>query len=236
MAPKNLNIIGINCRGLSTKLGEFKLMTYIQKPEMVFLQETWLSKFEPKVIDYLPIWKHRAGGLGIMVRRGIQHQEIKLTPYANGFLEYQAIKVYLDKANTLVLLNIYNQGRNISIEEFRHYINQLGKKFLLIGDFNAHTPLLTNKSSKRNPTGKALEQLLTEDSICIKNPMNMYTYLSPTTGKLSCLDLCLTLPNLAAITHMEAGTDIGSDHRAIKITVQVKPESYEIIRTRRYLF
>ena len=68
-----------------------------------------------------------------------------------------------------------------------------------------------------------------------QNSMKMYTYLSPTTGKLSCVDLCLTSPNLTAITHMETGTDIGSHHRAIKITVQVKPESYEIIRTRRYL-
>ena len=46
-----LNIFTLNCRGIATKLGEFKLMIYTQKPDVVCLQETWIGKYVPKFID-----------------------------------------------------------------------------------------------------------------------------------------------------------------------------------------
>ena len=225
MEQREINIMSLNCRGISTKLGEIKLMMFLQKPDIVCFQETWLSKHEPKFINYIPIWKHRqafAGGLGIMVRRGIQHQLVNINMLSEGHLECQAIKILLSNNNTLVLLNIYNQGKSISVEEFRHYMNQLGGKYIITGDLNAHTPVLTNISQKKNATGRMLEQVLLEDNICIMNPINMFTYLSPKTGKLSCLDIYLASPNIASKTEVEASTDVGSDHRAIKIKLHIK--------------
>ena len=122
-------------------------------------------------------------------------------------------------------MNFYNQDKPITVEELRHYMKQLGSNYLMVGDLNAHTPVQTNKTQKKNPTGRSLEQVLIEDSICINNPINLYTYLSSSTGKLSCLDLCMSSPNLASLIEIKAATDIGSDdHRTFKISVQLAPE------------
>ena len=90
----------------------------------------------------------------------MQYQDLSLTPYANGYLECQAIKVSLKNKSTVSVMALYNQDKNISVDELRHYINQLGQSYPVIGDLNAHTPVLTNRTQKRNPTGRALEQIL----------------------------------------------------------------------------
>ena len=75
MENRALNLMLLNARGISNKLGEIKLMMYTQKPDILCITETWLSKHEPKFINYTPEWKHRGGlggGVGILVRRGVQ--------------------------------------------------------------------------------------------------------------------------------------------------------------------
>ena len=234
---KHLSVLALNCRGLSSKLGEFKLMLYTKKPEIVCLCETWLSKKEPKFIDYSAIWNHRdnfAGGLGCLVRKGVQAQKYRVTPYANGKLEYQAVKIIIENRDPVIVFNLYNANKNITVQEFRHYIAQLGSTYIFIGDFNAHSPVLSSKSKKKNGTGRSLEHLLLEDNICIINPIDFYTYLSPLTGKLSCLDLCLTSANLSALTSIELSTDVGSDHRAIMVKVHIKYSSYTCIQPQKF--
>ena len=74
-----------------------------------------------------------------------------------------------------------------------------------------------------------------EDEVRINNPINFFSYLSPSTGKLSCLDICLSSLNMASIIEMRAATDIDSDHRTIKIIVQVEPEIYKIKILQKYI-
>ena len=58
-STQQLNILTLNCRGILSKLGEFKLMLYAQKPDIVCVQETWIGKYVLKFIGYIPVWKHR---------------------------------------------------------------------------------------------------------------------------------------------------------------------------------
>ena len=51
----------LNCHSINNKLGEIKLMLYTRKPDIFCFTETWMSRFEPKFIDYVAIWKHRGG-------------------------------------------------------------------------------------------------------------------------------------------------------------------------------
>ena len=91
--------------------------------------------------------------------------------------------------------NIYNPNKNISVNELRHYIAQLGSTFILTGDFNAHNNLLDDNINNPNQSGCSLEEIILNDNICLINPRNFYTHYTLNTqnpGK-SCLDLVLLM-------------------------------------------
>ena len=219
----NITIIGLNCRSISNKLGEIKLLIYTQKPEIVAFTETWLAnntKYLPKFIGYTCEFINRvgfAGGIGLLIKDGVQYQNINLGHYQNGHLECQAVNVILKKGGKIGILNVYNPGKPVMKNEFKHYISQIGNKYVVIGDFNIHSKLLETKCIRSNFSGKSLEMLIAEEDVCLVNPRDMYTYVSPATGKRSCLDLCLASSNIAA--HVNIGTlwDVGSDHVPIKV-------------------
>ena len=128
-----LNILLLNARGMSNKLGEIKLTTYIQKPDIFCITETWLNKHEPKFINYSSVWKHRVGvggGLGILLRFGIQFTELNLTPYPNGLIEFLAINLVTERYGNIKILCTYNPNKPVTPRKLKHYIQQLGNNTL----------------------------------------------------------------------------------------------------------
>ena len=222
--------VQLNCRGVNARLGELKLLIYTKKPDFVALSETFLnshSKNIPRFMHYVSEWKHRpfrtGGGLGILIRQGIQYQNLQLTPYTNGVLEFQAITIFLNNNQKINILSIYNPNEDLRIGEFRHYISQLGSRYLIIGDFNAHSLILNNRTTATNVTGRTIENIILNDPICLINPINFYTYINTATYKRSCLDLCFSSSNLAHSIALDLLADVGSDHMPISITVQTRP-------------
>ena len=232
-----ISVIILNCKSLNSKLGEVKLLAYTEKPDIICLSETWLknSQYNPKFINYNCIYKNRdahAGGVAIIIKKNIKYQELTLKPYNNGILEIQAIKVFTVRNGEIVVVNLYNPNKDLTENELKHYVNQIGNKYVIVGDYNANTPILDSKCKRTNKTGKTLENILDQERICLSNPKNFYTYLDNRTGKLSCLDLCLVSANLAAHTHIQHSKDVGSDHRAIKVEVDIALKK-ELINTRK---
>ena len=144
----HMSVIALNCRSLNNKLGEIKLLIYTQKPDIVAFTETWLadnSRYNPKFIGYSTEFKNRAGfasGMGFLIKHGVQYQNISLIHYQNGYLECQVIKIMIRGGQYLGVLNVYNPGRPVTSDEFKHYIAQVGNKFVIVGDFNCHSRLL----------------------------------------------------------------------------------------------
>ena len=171
-----------------------------EKPDILALCETWIEHHEPKFCNYVCEWKHRigqrGGGLGLVVRSGLQYTSLELRPFNGGVLECQAVSIYMTDDKTLCLLNLYNPNKDISLAEMSHYINQLGKSFLVLGDFNAHSLLLDFSCMAANQSGRMLEDLMLQGDACLVNPVDFYTYVSPSSGKRSCLDLRLTSSEL----------------------------------------
>lgn len=224
------NICLLNCNSINTKLGEIKDFLFSNQPDIFCFCETWLSKYIPKFRNYTAHWKHRGhlgGGLGILVAGGIPHKELLLEPFPGGNLEVQAISIHA-KYSKIQILNLYNPNKNISVAEFEHYIKQLGTRYIITGDFNAHTPVLSTHTTVCNPTGQSLNLLLSNNNICLNNPINFYTYLDRRSGRQSCLDLCLSSPDLSPHITMRQQKDLGSDHKTVQITVKT-----EIIKTQK---
>ena len=185
----------------------------------------------PKFFNYSAIFKNRvgfAGGIGFLIKQGVQYQSVNLVPYQSGYLKVQAIKVITTNQQKTNILNMYNQGKAATVMELRHYIEQLGSKYIIVGDLNAHSKVLDSRCCRPNFTGRSLEQVLACDDICLNNPLNMFTYISPNSGKRSCLDLSLSSPNLAPYIQVTTTTDVGSDHVPVKVLVDVEPIKIDV--------
>ena len=233
----DFEIIQLNCRSVNSKLGDVKLMVYTNKPHVVALSETWLSKYFPRFINYSCEWENRvgfAGGLGFLIRNDVHYRKVALKKYPHGHLEYQAIKINIKNNSELFILQIYNPGKPISREEIKFYIKQLGNKYMLMGDFNAHSKLLDTKCVRPNYTGSTIENLIITEDVCLINPINFYTYVCAHTGKRSCLDLCMTSSNIAPAAEISTLADVGSDHIPVKTILNIVPHVTNKVYSQRW--
>ena len=234
----------LNCQSINANIVLTKLLTYSLRPHFLCLSETWLknNKKLPKFLDYHHIWRHRpglqGGGLGILIRIGVQYQEIPLKYYKDGILEAQAVKIYDKNKNPISILNIYRApDLKLTLAEIKHYVQQLGSKFIITGDFNAHSPILDDLVLRPDATGKIVEDLILKDNISLINPKNFYTRIATNAyATKSCLDLCLTSPNLADKTSVELGLDVGSDHFPVLISIQISPAFSTINPSKKWKF
>ena len=136
---------------------------YTKKPHIVAFSETWISNYSPKFLNYNAKWKNRVGlggGVGFLIRKGVQYKKVSLVAYVGEYLEYQALSVKFGNNKGINILNINNPGKSIHNNEIKHYIEQLGKRYILVGDFNAHSKLLSSRCVRPNATGMSLEALL----------------------------------------------------------------------------
>lgn len=234
-----LEILLLNCNSIYKKLAEIKQLVNEKTPDLMCFCETWLrDNYLPKFKNYTAIWKNRiaarGGGIGIIVKNCIQYQEVPLVEYQNGVLEVQAVRVFLEGNKVLHVLNLYNPSKNVTIDEISHYTAQLGDNYLIIGDLNAHSQLLNEETSVPNFTGRTLETFLLEHSVCLVNPINMFTYIDRSTGRMSCLDICIATSNIAPHTQISPFKEVGSDHIIMKISVSLQPSTYKWLKMPRY--
>ena len=236
--------IQLNCQSLNTKLSSIKILVYKEKPDFIAFSETWLggAKNTPKFVNYNPLWRHRdggmGGGLGLLFRRGIQFQNIPLNYYPNGVLEAQAGRIFDKNNRPISILNIYNPNKNLTTSEITFYINQLDKKFIFTGDFNAHSNVLDDKVNTSNPSGKAIEDLLLKFDINLINPKKFYTRIGITTtsASKSCLDLFFTSTCLSSGASLQLLDDVQSDHLPVKIELKIHPVSSTIHTNKKWKF
>lgn len=234
-AEQSLMVIQFNCNGLSSKLSEVKFYIYRKKPDIVCFCETWIKKASPKFLGYNSIWLHREtdrGGLGILVREDISYSNKTIAHHSENNLEFQAISI-LTSMGMIDLVNVYNPSRNVSEGELEYVIGQLGQRFILVGDFNAHSPLWDARK-RSNQTGRAIERILESQNVDILNRVDTPTYIDNRTGTTSCLDLCLISSNLSILAELERDIDLGSDHFPIQCTFGFTGVKSDIATSKRW--
>ena len=224
ISEKCLSLVQFNCNGLSSKLSELKLYIFRRKPDVVCLCETWVQRRPPKFPGYRASWLHRpaghGGGLCTLVRDDIPFTVIALPAYHSALLEVQAISLS-SPLGLISILNIYNPCKSISYAEFLHYIRSLMPLFIVVGDFNAHSPVWDVRG-RINATGRSVEQLLEEGVVGLVNEPFVPTYVDRRSGSSSVLDLCLACNALLLRGTVESGHDLGSDHIPIVCTFGVE--------------
>ena len=52
------------------------------------------------------------------------------------------MEILIKDRSDLIILQVYIPSKSVAVNEFKHYIEQLGRKFIIIGDINALLRLL----------------------------------------------------------------------------------------------
>lgn len=208
----------LNCNSIFARLSELRLYLYSKKPEVVCLCETWAHTSEPRFNGYQAVWQHRqgraGGGLCVLVRNDVPFSVNMLVPFPRAKLEVVSVRVF-SSLGLVDVVNIYNPCLDVSLAELTHLSSQLCPLNIIIGDFNAHSPMWDERG-RSNYSGTSLESFLDLNCHGLLNPYYTPTYVNGRTGTTSCLDLCLPVLPLLSRGSMRVGADVGSDHLPIE--------------------
>lgn len=215
-------------------LGDVKDILNSFSPLALCVQETNLSA---KHINFLRQYKvvrrdrdtagRSSGGVAIIMKYNTTSQEIRL----NTVLEAVAVSVVSFK--TLTICSIYLPPHmTVSIRDMEDLVKQLPTPFILVGDFNAHSSMWGSMTT--DTRGQIIEDFLMTNDICILNT-NAPTYCTPSTGKMSSIDLALCSPDL--YVHLKWNVHdnpYGSDHLPCLVhlvqptTLPTKPQRWKL--------
>ena len=112
------------------------------------------------------------------------------TEQLNTQLQACAVKIYLDKVYTIC--SLYLPYIPVSKHEIKHFMAQLPKPFMIMGDTNARSSIWNN--ADRNEKGNRFEDILLETEVVLLNDGTRINYRSQT-NTTSLIDLTLCSPD-----------------------------------------
>ncbi|GFO49464.1 RNA-directed DNA polymerase from mobile element jockey [Plakobranchus ocellatus] len=152
-------VVQWNIRGFRSNFEELKLLLNRSQSAVVALQECRLEEGQVPPQGYtllLPQGGSPGGEAAILIRNGTRFSEIDLKTG----MHTAAATISLEK--TLTVCSLYlppnSQVSKLSLAEL---FGQLPKPFLVLGDFNAHSPAWGD--SRRDGRGRMLEEFTVEN-------------------------------------------------------------------------
>lgn len=217
-----------NANGLSRHSHELKQFLSIHNIDVMMISEThFTEKSHLKLHRYKiyhtmhPSDKAR-GGSAIIVREAIKHYEHN--KYQKEHI--QATTIIIEEQNRkLALSAVYcPPGSTIQKEQFEHYFNSLGHRFIAGGDYNAKHPLWGSRLL--TPRGRQLYNTLTASNLSFLSSGEP-TYWPTDRAKIpDLLDFCVTKGYSTKYATVKSCFDLTSDHSPIIVNVfaQVTPK------------
>ena len=196
-------------------------------PNIICLQETWVKSHNriPKIPNYNVAsyfnrqGKNNGGGVIIYIESGIAYEPLDLN-FSDPYLEVCATSLHL-KNEKITIINCYDpppsaDPNSRSNEKYTKLLDLIPtQNFLLVGDFNAHTTLWSNKKDTR---GTQFFDLITDKDLVILNTG------TPTMADFATApDITIATPELGAkCTWSIINDPCTSDHLPIltKIAIQ----------------
>lgn len=213
--------------GYFTHLEKFQLLLSVHKPIIICLQETHFKGVKyhcPK--GYQAFFKNRqqqlqaSGGVATYIASSYYAKEIPL----NTELEAVAVRVHCDVEITVCNVYIPN-SRSFSAEELTNLIAQLPKPRILLGDFNAHSPLWGDSDGDQR--GSTIEYFLESNELLLLNTGDK-TRFNSYTGNLSAIDLSMCDPVIfPRLQWSTEGYLYGSDHLPVLINLNNRTKVVE---------
>ena len=243
---KMLRICSFNCRSLKNSL--VPVQTLCNSNDIVFLQETWLSKFELSMLNGIHpefiglgisafdsssalLAGRPYGGLAILWRKSL-HPSVSAQTHSDRIMQIDI----MTEVCTVSLFNVYlptdyhdidsHDQFGMCIGELSCYLDVARTKtsYLgVIGDCNANSygsPFFSELMTFCSDNG-----LLVSDLLFLGPASNTYTYVSAAHGSTSWLDHCLCSPNLhSTIDTVSIVYDVSiDDHMPLMVRSSLKP-------------
>ena len=216
MSVKMDNILNWNIRGFNSNFEELKLLLSESDPAVVALQECKLEKSQLSFRGYTPLYmRDDASGsdAALLIRENILFTKIDL----NSNVPAVAATVTLEKTFTIVSIYL-NPNSPVNKESLQALFDQLPRPFLVVGDFNAHSP--TWGDPRLDTRGKMVEDLLQNNNLILLNGKQS-TFIHSAYNTPSSIDLAVTSPSISVDFTFETHDDLcGSDHFPIFIKYQ----------------
>ncbi|GFO49496.1 RNA-directed DNA polymerase from mobile element jockey [Plakobranchus ocellatus] len=158
-------VVQWNIRGFRSNFEELKLLLNRSQSAVVALQECRLGEGQVPPRGYtllLPLGGSPWGEAALLIRNGTHFSEIDLKTG----LHAAAATISLEK--TLTVCSLYLPTNSpVSKLSLAELFEQLPKPFLVLGDFNAHSPAWGDSS--RDGRGRMLEEFTAENEFIILN-------------------------------------------------------------------
>ena len=154
-------IISWNVNGFRSQHRDILLLLEKYVPKVLVLQETLLKDQNVTAINGYKGFGFSAapkdtgvtGGLAFFIHNNVLFSPVNLSTH----LQAIAFRVTLHK--TITICNLYFPPTSqISENEIENLIEQLPRPFLLVGDFNAHSPLWGSPSTSHR--GQIIENII----------------------------------------------------------------------------
>lgn len=209
-----------NLRGIRSNKDDLIKLIREHQTQIVLLQETKLQANEKIQLSNFHTFSRNVvcqgnqiahGGVAILVKPEMEPVRLKIKT------TLQAVAVKICIFNPIVVCSLYVQEVDrVPKAQLQNLINQLGPRFILAGDFNAHTPLTGH--SDYNSLGEIFEDLIEENGLLLSNN-DEATHLNKASGKWSTLDWTLS-KNVNSITDWHTYPDLAnSDHLPIIFSI-----------------
>ncbi|XP_055944481.1 uncharacterized protein LOC129975443 [Argiope bruennichi] len=151
------------------------------------------------------IHNRTSGGVAILAADHVPSMPINL----NTNLQAVAIQIQMHSLITVCSLYLPPNERVIQ-SELNNLISQLPSPFIILGDFNGHSPFWGSPDS--NPRGLQIEQLLTDHNLCLLNS-DEKTHFHLPTRTFHSVDLAVCSPSLLPFFNLTVDNDLyNSDH------------------------
>ncbi|KAE9521571.1 hypothetical protein AGLY_018035 [Aphis glycines] len=215
-----LKILQWNPNGFYSKLDEINLLLNKYCPISICLQETnFINDKVCSLKNYTTYYKNRtnagraSGGVAIYVNSNYHSEEIII----NTNLEVVAVNVLIK--NSITICNLYlPNSQNFEQSDIQNIINQLPSPYILLGDFNSHSPLWG--CSTLDSRGTKIEQTLySNNDLNILNS-GQATRVSASTGHFSAIDLSFSSATITPYIDWDVIPELSSsDHFPIIMTL-----------------
>ena len=210
-------VIQWNCRGLRANYDELQLLTNHKKPAAIMLQETFLKGNTTMSFSGYNILRRDfnsdrpSGGVAMLINNAFLYSEINLNT------NLQAIAARISLHKTITFCSLYLPPSSpITKNQLINLANQLPPPFIIMGDFNGHSPLWGSPDT--NDRGRLVESFLEELDLCVLND-GTNTYLHPATNTRTAIDLTVCDPSIFLDFSWRVHDDeCGSDHFPVIIS------------------
>ena len=249
-----LSVCTFNCNSLKNSC--VTIAELCTKSDIIFLQETWLSKFELFMLnnihtDFIGLGVSAFdssdallngrpyGGVAVLWKRSLQ-SSINVKVISERVMETDI----MTNEGVVSLLNVYlptDYRDSESYDEFCMTLGQLAcildilsaksNFYGIIGDFNANgrgSTFFTELSEFCTENG-----LMISDSHFLGAANSTYTYVSAAHGTTSWLDHCVSSPRLhSTIQNISVKYDVCvTDHMPLVIDVMLQPTTFVVMET-----